>query len=73
MEAEKTGSLCPRCYSDKIRLVGYMDFKCIVCNNCGFDERSYYEVYPEEKGSQKEKGRFNPYKIGGKGRVRRIK
>jgi len=71
----KTGSSensCPRCYSDKIRLVDYMDFKCIVCDNCGFDERNYYEVYPEDKPSQKEKGRFNPYKIGGKGRVRKL-
>lgn len=42
-----------------------MGVKCIVCNNCGFDESKQYDVYPEGKTSQKEKGRYTPYKAGG--------
>tara|TARA_Y100000310_G_scaffold151291_1_gene150868 strand:+ start:6569 stop:6784 length:216 start_codon:yes stop_codon:yes gene_type:complete len=65
MEYKKPGNVCPRCGSDKINLVAYLNIKCVVCNNCGFDERNNYEVYPEDKVSQKEKGRFSPYKAGG--------
>jgi hypothetical protein len=56
---------CPRCKSDNVKVVDYMDFQCIICSDCGFDERETYEVYPEQKTSQKEKGRYTPYKQGG--------
>jgi hypothetical protein len=56
---------CPRCGSEKARLLEYMGAKCVVCDSCGFDERDSYAVYPEEDKSQKEKGRYSPYKAGG--------
>ncbi len=46
-------------------MVDYLSVKCIVCGNCGYDETKQYDVYPEEKTSQKEKGRYTPYKAGG--------
>lgn len=62
---------CPKCNSDKIKIINYMGVKCIVCTNCGFDESKQYEVFPEEKKSQKAKGKYNIYKVGGFGRVKR--
>ncbi|MBI1969519.1 hypothetical protein HYS48_02390 [Candidatus Woesearchaeota archaeon] len=64
-----TKSICPRCKSDNIRIVDYMTVQCIVCNSCGYDERMVYEIVPEEKTSQKLKGRFSPYKAGGASRI----
>ena len=62
---------CPRCFSDDAETVEYLGVQCVVCRNCGFDETALYEVYPEERGSQREKGKFSPYKAGGSGRVRK--
>ncbi|HJO01379.1 MAG: hypothetical protein QF655_01970 [Candidatus Woesearchaeota archaeon] len=62
MNAKK---ICLKCKSSNIKLISYMGVKCIVCNNCGFDESKQYDVYPEGKTSQKEKGRYTPYKAGG--------
>ena len=56
---------CPKCNSNKIKIIRYMGINCIVCDNCGFDETESYEVFPEEKKSQVEKGRYSPYKAGG--------
>lgn len=56
---------CPKCYSDNIKTVDYLGIKCIICENCGFDQTRQYEVYPEQKTSQKEKARHSPYKAGG--------
>lgn len=61
---------CPKCKSDKIKIVSYMGIKCIICSKCGFDESLEYEVYPEEKKSQKAKGRYNVYKAGGPKRTK---
>ena len=72
MEIKKPSNVCPTCYSENIKIVNHMGIDCIVCNNCSFDERNYYEVYPEQRTSQKAKGSFNPYKVGGKGRAKRI-
>jgi len=60
---------CPKCNSDKVKLVDYLGVKCIVCKKCGYDETKQLEVYPEEKTSQKEKGRHSPYKTGGHNRT----
>jgi len=60
---------CPQCKSSKIKIVNYMGIKCIVCGNCEYDESKQYEVFPEEKKSQKAKGRYTPYKTGGFKRV----
>jgi len=64
-------SKCPKCNSGKVKLVDYLGIKCIVCNDCGFDETKQYEVYSEKK-SQKEKGMYTPYKAGGFGRAKKI-
>ncbi|HLC66199.1 MAG TPA: hypothetical protein VJK52_01020 [Candidatus Nanoarchaeia archaeon] len=64
-ESITTAHFCPRCKSTNIRLVEYMGKMCIVCNDCGYDERQQYEIYPEQKTSQREKERFSPYRIGG--------
>ncbi|MFH0867696.1 MAG: hypothetical protein V1831_00105 [Candidatus Woesearchaeota archaeon] len=56
---------CPKCKSSNVKIVDYMGVKCIRCNDCGFDETEQYDVYPEEKTSQKEKGRYTVYKAGG--------
>ena len=61
---------CPKCNSKNVDLVSYMNIKCIKCNNCGYDESKQYEVYPEEKKSQKEKGKYTPYKVGGHKRTK---
>lgn len=42
-----------------------MGVKCVVCSNCGYDESKQYDVFPEEKKSQKAKGKYTPYKVGG--------
>jgi hypothetical protein len=60
---------CPRCGSEKVHLEEYMGAKCLVCDSCSFDERETYLVYPEEDKNQKEKGRYSPYKAGGKDRT----
>ena len=58
-------SSCPKCRSKNVKIVDYLGIKCIICKDCGFDETNQYEVYPQEKVSQKEKSKFTPYKTGG--------
>ena len=62
---------CPKCNSNKIKIIKYMGVECIICNNCGFDESSQYEVFPEEKKSQRAKGKYTVYKAGGFGRTKK--
>ena len=62
-------SKCPKCSSSNIRYLDFSGIKTIKCNNCGFDESSVYEVYPEQKTSQKAKGEYSQYKTGGKRRT----
>ena len=68
MEIKK---ICPKCGSSKIKIINYMGVKCVVCSDCGFDESKQYDVFPEEKISQKAKGTYTPYKVGGFGRVKK--
>ena len=63
---------CPVCKSSNIKLVDYIGVKCVLCLDCGFDERKNYEVFPEEKVSQKAKGRYSPYRTGGGKRTRKL-
>lgn len=56
---------CPRCGSADVSYHGYLGIRTIRCNSCGFDESSVYEVYPEQKTSQKAKGKYAVYKTGG--------
>jgi len=62
---------CPKCGSKNTKFSSYLDIKIVKCGNCGFDESSVYEVYPEDKKSQKAKGRYNVYKAGGSQRTRK--
>ena len=62
---------CPKCNSSKVKTVEYLGVKCIKCDNCGYNESQQYEVYPEEKTSQKAKGRYTPYKAGGSRRAKK--
>jgi len=60
---------CPKCGSKKLTFQDYSGIKTIKCKNCGFDENSVYEVYPEQKTSQKAKGSYSVYKTGGSRRT----
>ena len=62
---------CPKCGSKNIKLYDYLGAKVIKCNNCGFDESSVYEVFQEQKTSQKAKGKYSVYKKGGTQRIRK--
>ena len=62
---------CPKCGSKNIKLYNYLGAKVVKCSNCGFDESNIYEVFPEEKTSQKAKGRYTVYKTGGSLRTRK--
>ena len=64
---------CPKCGSKDIRIQSYMGIKILKCSNCGFDESMLYDLYPEEKKSQKAKGKYTVYKTGGSQRTRRHK
>ena len=63
---------CPQCKSNNVRVIDYLGIKCIICSSCGFDESAQYEVFPEEKKSQKAKGKHNVYKAGGFGRTKKL-
>ncbi len=57
---------CPECGSKNLKkenddLIG----EYIICLDCGFDESLEYDVYPDEKKSQKAKGSYSVYKHGG--------
>ncbi|MBL7054489.1 hypothetical protein ISS05_01900 [Candidatus Woesearchaeota archaeon] len=69
---KKINKNCPACKSKNIKSVSYIGVKCIQCLDCGFDEQKQYEVFPEEKTSQKAKGRYTPYKSGGGKRTKKI-
>lgn len=62
---------CPKCSSANIKFYNYLGIKTIKCNKCGFDESSVYEVFPEQKTSQKAKGKYTIYKKGGSQRTRK--
>lgn len=62
---------CPKCKSKNIKSVDYMGVKCILCKDCGFDERDKLEEYPEDRSSQKAKGEYSKYKVGGGKRTRK--
>jgi len=52
---------CPRCKSENVKVVKHLTIKCIICNDCGYDERDQYDVYPENKTKHYK----DPYKAGG--------
>lgn len=62
---------CPKCGSYNVEPYLYQSVEVIKCNGCGFDEGSDYDIVPEQKASQKAKGKYTPYKAGGSGRARK--
>ena len=56
---------CPKCGSKEAKIQSYMNIKIIKCSNCGFDESTVYDIVPEQKTSQKAKGKYSAYKTGG--------
>ena len=62
---------CPKCGSKDVKLLSYLGINVMKCSKCGFDERVVYDVYPEQKTSQKAKGNYSPYKTGGSQRARK--
>jgi DNA-directed RNA polymerase subunit M/transcription elongation factor TFIIS len=60
---------CPKCGS--LEVEQYDDLQFLRCKKCGYDELAGEELPYDVKKSQREKTRYNPYKVGGKGRVRR--
>ena len=68
----KKNKACPKCSSENIKIINYMGVKCIICDKCGYDETSLYEVYPGQKTSNTEKMSYSPYKAGGPKRARKL-
>ena len=64
---------CPKCNSFNVEPYVYQSVEVIKCGSCGFDESSVYDVYPEQKVSQKAKGKYSVYKTGGSQRARKKK
>ena len=63
---------CRMCTSTDIEVAEHDDEFFAKCHRCGFDELDIEEdFFPEEKVSQKAKGRFTPYKTGGKARSKK--
>ncbi len=60
---------CPKCKSTDITIEDDNGVSFITCNVCDYDELE--EFYPDERKSQREKGRYSPYKTGGKGRTQK--
>lgn len=69
--SEKSVIACPRCKSTEVKFVTYRGQQMRVCNVCGFDETAEFESEAGEKGSQKAKGRYSPYRTGGPSRTRK--
>lgn len=65
-EKEKNDLRCPKCNSANIQFYKYLNIKTLRCNNCLYDEAEEYDIFQEVRTSQKEKGRYNPYKAGRK-------
>lgn len=61
--------ICPRCGSENTKIVNYMGVDCLICLQCGYDEREVYNVYPDQKPTELGRGKFTPYKQGGHNRI----
>ncbi|MBR9683074.1 hypothetical protein GOV03_00865 [Candidatus Woesearchaeota archaeon] len=61
---------CPKCGSKNVEIIDdEMGF--IKCKACGFNELTGYENLGEERNTQREKTKYNPYKTGGSARGRK--
>ena len=62
---------CPKCGSKNVETMDYIGKECIMCKECGFDECSLYDVYPEQRTSKGSKVKQTPYKRGGPRRTQK--
>lgn len=53
---------CPDCSSLDIEIVDYHNRRCIVCSNCGFDERAEMDTMHIESGEAKEEAHPDRHK-----------
>jgi predicted nucleic-acid-binding Zn-ribbon protein len=60
---------CPKCGSEEIEM--YDDLAFIKCTKCGYDELGTADFPYGVKKSQKEKGRYSPFKAGGSRRSKK--
>ncbi|HLD00995.1 MAG TPA: hypothetical protein VJC39_04575 [Candidatus Nanoarchaeia archaeon] len=63
-----TKPICPECKSKNVEIVADDGLDFLKCSDCGLNELEGDEVLPGQKTSQREKGRYSPYKTGGQGR-----
>jgi len=63
--------ICPKCHSKKAKKIDYLGGECLICPDCGYNECDQFDEVPEYKTSQKTKGSFSPYKLGGGKRISR--
>lgn len=61
---------CPRCNSENIKTQMYAGLDCIICRDCGFDERILQDQ-PNQKTSQRAKGAYSVYRKGGAARSKK--
>jgi len=61
---------CPKCGSFNVA-IHKEDIEFLTCKSCGYDELVEDTLVEGQRTSQREKGRYSPYKTGGKGRTRR--
>jgi len=53
---------CPKCGSEDVEVIDE-ELGFIKCKHCDFDELE--ESYPQDRNTQREKGKYSPYKSGG--------
>ncbi len=60
---------CPVCDSEDVKSVEYKGRECLVCRDCGYDERETYDVYTEKRTKKDDHGLR--YKQGGPDRSKK--
>ncbi|HIG92902.1 TPA: hypothetical protein HA242_03945 [Candidatus Woesearchaeota archaeon] len=63
---------CPKCKSPGVNITYHNGIPFLHCRHCGYNELAEEDTFPEDRTSQREKGRYSPYKTGGSGRTRLI-
>ena len=58
---------CPKCGSSEVRMISDEDIEFIRCLKCGFNELEE-SIISDTRSGQREKRKYNPYKVGGKRR-----
>lgn len=59
---------CPQCGSTNVKDLQDNGIDYIQCLKCGYDELESDDEFPHQRSTQREKGRYSPYKTGGKTR-----